>query len=550
MLEGHSTIAGCASSEDHRQPVSIMATMSDAWVGLPWAVQLIATCVVLIVTVLITTYINSLSHSWPAAAGKGHEPPIAPYWLPGIQHLAAFLRNPARIFRTTQAKYKDSPFTLLMGGVKFHVFGSPSTAIHVFARSRTFAYEPVTMSMLENGLNLPVADRVHFQIGLDRANSKENEKGFVLQNHNVWLRYLSGEPLDDLMQLFTREFHQVLEKYVDMKTRGWQTVDLYEVLRKVIFDTSVITFFGPRLAQIWGPTMWEDFCLFNDATYIGVRTNLAYVLQPRAGRARERMLRAFEEWLKHQSEGDWPDKDKYWNEEWGAKMNWERDGLARQFGLSLRGRATMQASFLFAIVLNAAPMSSWFTWVAASNPDRLAKCRAESLKFLRPSKSSRFDHELEIDAAQLRGNNFMQTLWKEALRIGTAASPARVVMEDTELEGYVVRKGSVVLMPTALLHHSDLFPRSDQVDTERWTGEDAMVQQRSKSIRTFGGGMGMCSGRHAAEQELIGLVSKIITLFDIEFEDSWKNKFHFDPRSLGIMHPAGPVMVRLKRREL
>ena len=105
-------------------------------------------------------------------------------------------------------------------------------------------------------------------------------------------------------------------------------------------------------------------------------------------------------------------------------------------------------------------------------------------------------------------------------------------------------------MPTALLHHSDLFPNADQVDTERWTGEDEMVKQRSKSIRTFGGGMGMCSGRYAAEQEVIGMVSKLLTLFDMEFEDSWKDEFHFDPKSLGIMHPASPPMVRLKRRIL
>lgn len=527
-----------------------MTITNDIWSGLPWPAQSIVAFVVLIATLLTTTYLKSLSCSWPVAAGKGREPPIAPYWLPGLQHLVSFLLNPARTFQTTQLKYKDSPYTLLMGNVKFHVFGSPSAATHVFARSRTFAYEPVTMSMLENGLNLPVADRVHFQVGLDRADSSGHGKGFVVQNHNVWLRYLSGEPLDDLMRLFTRHFHEVLDVRLDMKTQGWQRVDLYQFLRKIIFDTSVLTFFGPRLAQIWGPTMWEDFCLFNDATYIGVRTNLAYVLQPRAGRARERMLRAFEQWLSHDSEGDWPEKDGYWNEQWGAKMNWERDSLARQFGLSLRGRATMQASFLFAIILNAAPMGSWFTWVAASNPDRLAKCRAESSKFLRRSKASRFDHELDIDAAQLRSNTFMQALWKEALRIGTAASPARVVMEDTELEGYVVRKGSVVLMPTALLHHSDLFPRADQVDTERWTGEEEMVKQRSKSIRTFGGGMGMCSGRYAAEQEVIGMVSKLLTLFDIEFEDSWKDEFHFDPKSLGIMHPAGPPMVRVRRRIL
>lgn len=536
--------------ESHRQSVFIMATLKDVWLSLPWPFQFLTALFVLTATLLVITRLNSLSHSWPVAAGKGHEPPIAPYWIPGVQHLPAFLLDPARTFRTTQAKYKDSPYTLLMGNVKFHVFASPIVATHVFARSRTFAYEPVTMSMLENGLDLPVADRIHFQVGLDRAESAEHGKGFVVQNHNVWLRYLSGEPLDELMQLFTRHFHQVLEQRLDMKTNGWQRVDLYQFLRKVIFDTSVLTFFGPRLAQIWGPTMWDDFCLFNDATYIGVRTNLAYVLQPRAGRARERMLRAFEEWLTHATEGDWPEKDGYWSDSWGAKMNWERDSLARQFGLSIRGRAAMQASFLFAIILNAAPMGSWFTWVTASDPERLAKCRAESSKFLRRSKAGHFSHELDVDAAQLRRNDYMQALWKEALRIGTAASPARVVMEDTQLEGYVVKKGSVVLMPTALLHHSDLFPKADQVDTERWTGDDAVVQKRSKSIRTFGGGMGMCSGRYAAEQEVIGLVSKLLTLFDIEFEDSWVEKFHFNPRSLGIMHPAGSPMVRLKRRDL
>ncbi|KAK6373781.1 hypothetical protein LTR81_027918 [Elasticomyces elasticus] len=104
-------------------------------------------------------------------------------------------------------------------------------------------------------------------------------------------------------------------------------------------------------------------------------------------------------------------------------------------------------------------------------------------------------------------------------------------MEDTELEG-------------------DMFPRADQVDTERWTGEDAIVQQRSKSNRIFDGGVGMCSGRYAAEREVIGLVSKLLMLFGIEFEDSWKDKFHFDPRSLRIMHPADPPLIRLKRRVL
>jgi oxysterol 7-alpha-hydroxylase len=178
---------------------------------------------------------------------------------------------------------------------------------------------------------------------------------------------------------------------------------------------------------------------------------------------------------------------------------------------------------------------------------------------------------MDVDGAGLRSNTFMQALWREALRVGTAAAPARVVMEDTELEGYVVRKGSVVLMPTALLHHDPaLFPDSDKVDVKRWMDEASAViqvspseiddqkglahveadeqQQRQRSIRTFGGGMGMCSGRYAAEQEIIGIVSKLLLLFDVEWEGRWNEEFVFNPRSIGIMHPARHPMVRLRRR--
>lgn len=298
---------------------------------------------------------------------------------------------------------------------------------------------------------------------------------------------------------------------------------------------------------------------FNDMTYVGVRTNLAYLAQPRAGRARERMLHAFEQWLQHDLPDEWPEEEGVWNETWGGKMNWEREHLARHFGLSLRGRACLQASFLFAIILNAAPMASWFTWCAVGpRGERLVQFRQEASKFIKPRSSNDHllngsqepisDHELEVDAAELKSNVFMQALWKEAARVGTAAAPARVVMEDTELEGFVLRRGSVVLMPTALLHYSALFPNGDQVDPERWMPDDPDLQKRQRSIRTFGGGMGMCSGRYAAEQEVIGTVSKLLMLFDIEFDDQWVENFQFNPRSLGIKHPAGRLTVRLRRR--
>lgn len=247
-------------------PNGCLTDMIDAFFSLPVSTKLLVIFVGIPAGVILATYLNSLLQSWPREAGKGHEPPVAPYFIPAIQHLGAFLLNPTRTFRSTKAKYPDLPYTLLMGNVKFHVFSSPSAANQVFARSRIFAYEPVTLSMLQNGLDLPMIDRPLFEVGLERGTGKDlddesSTPGFVAQNHNVWLRYLSGKPLDDAMEIFSSRFNLVLAEYVNMRTNEWQTANLYDLLRRAIFDTSVYTFFGTRLSELWGPHMWDDFSL-------------------------------------------------------------------------------------------------------------------------------------------------------------------------------------------------------------------------------------------------------------------------------------------------
>ncbi|WPH00652.1 cytochrome P450 [Acrodontium crateriforme] len=531
-------------SPDNRRTAMNMWTTEEANNVLFKALAALSTVWAVLVALLIVTYASRAAQSWPKPPNRGHEPPVAPYWVPYFQHIFSFLWDPNGTYQSSKNKYPNTPYTLLMMGTKFHIFSSKTTVAHVFSRSRAFSFEPVLSSMMENGVNLPEVDRPMFQV-------TEGSNRFVASNHNIWLKYLTGKRLDDIMAVYMKNFHHVLEEHMDLQSREWISVDFHELMRRLIFEASLVTFFGTRIQYYWAD-IWEDWKLFNDATYFGVRSNWAYYLQPRAGRARERMLQAFEKWADIDPE-EWV-SEGVWNETWGIKMNHERELLGRDYGFSLRGRSCLHASFLFVIVTNAAPMATWFATCASNSPAALARYRKEASTLLFPGTSGSF-HELGFDVIALKKNQYIQGLWKESLRLGSASAAARVVMEDCELEGYKLKKGSVILLPVQLMHFDEsVFPEAKSLLPERWMVKDdqdeaEMERQRlqNQSLRSFGGGTGLCSGRFVAEQEIINVVSTMLLLFEIEFDVGWK-EFKLNPRSIGVMSPAKPVTARLRRR--
>jgi hypothetical protein len=326
----------------------------------------IALLITLILCPLLT-WTCSKAQAWPVRPGGEKEPPVASYWIPWIQHLFSFLRDPNGLFQTLgfvfsiekavrtnmflRQKYHGTPFTILMMSTKFHVFSSATAVATVFSKSREFQFPPVVASMMENGVDLPVPDRRFFNIPLSgekHPGTDQEEHDFVRQNHTIYLKYLTSSRLDDIMAVYTDNFYSELDRALDIDNFGeeWKEIKLHETMRKVVFQTSTTTFFGHRIRKYWGENMWSDFRTWNDATYIGVRANFAYYFQPKAYFARKRMLQAFDKWVDCDIE-DWPEENGAWNEKWGCRMNWEREKLARQSGFTHRGRACSQASFLF-----------------------------------------------------------------------------------------------------------------------------------------------------------------------------------------------------------
>ena len=235
-------------------------------------------------------------------------------------------------------------------------------------------------------------------------------------------------------------------------------------------------------------------------------------------------------------------------------MNWEREILGRKSAFSLRGRACLQASFLFVIVTNSAPMATWFTMCIIQSPGGLQAYRKKIQQSILPRQGAA-DYQMHCDMPSLKRNEYVQGVWKEALRTGSASAAARVVVKDSELEGYMVKKGSVVMIPVQLLHFdSSVFLDAERIDPGRWIAkhpneerDSKRLQKQNANLRSFGGGAGLCSGRFVAEQEIISVVSTILLLFDIEFVTPI-TEFKLNPQSIGIMGPVKDPLVRLRRR--
>lgn len=308
-----------------------------------WSLQSILILIALSLSALLITYSVRQSSSCPVHTPS--EPPIASYRLPYLQHLVSFLSDPGTLYRTAQAHFRG-PFTLLMMNTKFHVFYAQETANYIFSRSRAFTFDPVMASMMQNALDLPPADLAMFLPSREGGGKeKADSRYFVKTNHGIWQKYLAGENLDAVMKVYMANFQTVLDEHMTLTGTEWKTMDFHELMRRLIFETSAATFFGPRIRRFW-PDMWADWKEWDAATYVGVRSNFAYSLRPGAGRARERMLKAFERWVDCEEIG-WEEGEGVWNEVWGVRMNLEREVLARECGFSLRGRACLQASFLF-----------------------------------------------------------------------------------------------------------------------------------------------------------------------------------------------------------
>ncbi|KAJ4389621.1 hypothetical protein N0V93_007092 [Gnomoniopsis smithogilvyi] len=237
----------------------------------------------------------------------------------------------------------------------------------------------------------------------------------------------------------------------------------------------------------------------------------------------------------------------------------------------------------FALVANSAATMFWVVYYAFSLPEWLEEIRNEilSLDSIRQQLESvatsgpaaaaagagSVANErllVVVNVAEIVEKCVLPTAFiTEILRIQSTSASARVVMEDTVLDGkYLLKKDSFVLSPSAVMHKDEKSwgPTAGLFDPRRFVSQqDPPSDEQGKrqrqhraplsAHRTWGGGVNHCPGRHFATHEFIAVLVVMVLRYDaVPSEGSWvfpKTTGHI---AASIMQPVKDVQAVFKRR--
>jgi cytochrome P450 len=119
---------------------------------------------------------------------------------------------------------------------------------------------------------------------------------------------------------------------------------------------------------------------------------------------------------------------------------------------------------------------------------------------------------------QLNNLPYLDRVLKESMRIlPSVPFLLRVAMEDTELGGYKIQRGSEVIYSPYITHHSaDLYPDPERFNPDRWL----TIDPSPYAYIPFGAGLRMCIGAPFALMEAKLVLAMMLQRFRLTLADT------------------------------
>jgi len=177
---------------------------------------------------------------------------------------------------------------------------------------------------------------------------------------------------------------------------------------------------------------------------------------------------------------------------------------------------------------------SWGLVDLLRNPDALARVYAEQQAVL--------DGERPLDVRTVHGLAYLDRALHESERLHPITNGiVRIATESFDYGGYLLPKGAVVTVPTALSHRlPDVFADPDRYHPDRYLEDPGAA----RSLVGFGGGVHRCLGVHFAYLQMKVVVARLLQRFDLELVDR-------DPQpepGQKLKWPQSPCRVAYRKR--
>jgi cytochrome P450 len=180
---------------------------------------------------------------------------------------------------------------------------------------------------------------------------------------------------------------------------------------------------------------------------------------------------------------------------------------------------------------------AWTWYLLGLHPEVMAKLQDE-IQLVLQGNPLTFEHLPQLQ--------YTRQVFYESARVcpaGFAMAP-RVALEDDEIQGYFIPKGSILIIAAYFTwRHPDFWENPDQFNPDRFALEQ--VHQRSKFVfQPFGSGPHTCIGKNYALMESTAILAGIIQRFQIELLPN--QPIEIDPRF--TLRPKYGIKVRVHKR--
>lgn len=195
----------------------------------------------------------------------------------------------------------------------------------------------------------------------------------------------------------------------------------------------------------------------------------------------------------------------------GSAFAQSRFASASKHKLILADIARLEVVTLIGTLTSTIRTVTWMLYHIYSDPKVLSDCRGEVPKIMTMVNTGQGTLLRSLDITKLKSNcPVLGSTFQEVLRRHAVGTSVRQVMSDTFLEGtYLLRKGSMIIMPGVVVHNDASIwgPDVSAFNHKRFL-KPTLPPSAGKSItrkvphpsafRAFGGGTTLCPGRHFA----------------------------------------------------
>jgi len=206
-----------------------------------------------------------------------------------------------------------------------------------------------------------------------------------------------------------------------------------------------------------------------------------------------------------------------------------------------------------AILVNTAPAAFWTLLLLHSHPGLLDDIRKE-IDACTQTTSENGSTVKTLDITTLKEScPLLLSSYQEVLRHRSMGTSVREVMEDTYLDQWLLKKGTMLQMPSRIIHQDANLWGSNVADfnPRRFLPEEKKNRPRDVCFRAFGGGKTLCPGRHFATNEILAVVAVFVARLDMTpVEGEWRlPTAHNTNVAAVVMEPDDDIEVEIKTRQ-